>query len=167
MTGWGEPAPDVRLPDGEATGLEEFLDELTEIEGVLMSALLDRSGRVLAAVGFSPDLIADVATLTAGIHASGARLGEATGDHGFPRVLIQAKERSVLITSLPVRAGIPLVLLVVTTEMAMEDLGPQLEEISDVSLSEVSGLTGVDDPEAFEASLLDTLERLFPRDARL
>ena len=52
-----------------------------------------------------------MATLTAGIHASGARLGEATGDHGFPRVLIQAKERSVLITSLPVRAGIPLVLL--------------------------------------------------------
>ena len=88
MTGWGEPAADVRLPNGETTGLEKFLDELTEIEGVLMSALLDRSGRVLAAVGFSPDLIADVATLTAGIHASGAQLGEATGDHGFPRVLI-------------------------------------------------------------------------------
>ena len=49
----------------------------------------------------------------------------------------------------------------------MEDLGPWLEEISDVSLSEVSGLTGVDDPEVFEASLLDILERLFPRDARL
>ena len=40
-----------------------------------------------------------------------------------------------------------------------------LEEISDVSLSGVSGLTGVDDREAFEASLLDILEQLFPRDA--
>ncbi len=41
-----------------------------------------------------------------------------------------------------------------------------LEEISDVSLSEVSGPTGRDDREEFEALLLDILEQLFPRDTR-
>ena len=47
----------------------------------------------------------------------------------------------------------------------MEDLGPRLEKISGVSLSEVTGLAGVDDPEAFEASLLESLNRLFPRES--
>ncbi len=165
MTGWGDAPRPPRLPDGEATGLEEFLGELMAVDGVLMTALLDRSGRVLATDGFSPEVIVEAAILTASIHASGARLGEAAGDHGFPRMLIQAKERSVLIASLPVRAGVPLVLLVVTTRMAMEDLGPRLEKISGVSLSEVTGLAGVDDPEAFEASLLESLNRLFPRES--
>lgn len=41
-----------------------------------------------------------------------------------------------------------------------------LEEISDVSLSEVSGPTGGDDRKEFEALLLDILEQLFPRDTR-
>ncbi len=41
----------------------------------------------------------------------------------------------------------------------------RLEGISDVSLSEVRGLTGVDDRKAFEESLLNILEQLFSRDA--
>ena len=164
MTQWGEPPPDPMLPDGEATGLEEFLGELMQLDGVLMAALLDRSGRVLVEAGFTPDVLEEVATLAAGIHASGARLGEAAGDHGFPRTLIQANERAVLITTLPVRAGIPLVLLVVAARTMMEEMGPRLEEISGVSLSEVSSLTGVDDPEAFEVSLLECLDQLFPRE---
>ena len=166
MTRWTEP-PSRRVPDRQVSGLEDFLAELMELEGVLMSALLDRSGRVLAAAGFSAEVIGEVASLTAAIHASGARLGEAAGDHGFPRMLIQTDERSVLIAALPVRAGVPLVLLVVTDAMTLEDLGPRLEEISGISLSEVSRARGVDDPEAFEASLLESLDRLFPRDADL
>ncbi len=48
----------------------------------------------------------------------------------------------------------------------MGDLGPRLEEVSGVSLEEVSGLNSVDDPETFEASLLECLDGLFPREAR-
>jgi predicted regulator of Ras-like GTPase activity (Roadblock/LC7/MglB family) len=164
LTRWNQPSAPPS-PDGEATGLEEFLEELLALEGVLMAVLLDRSGRVMAARGCSPDVAEDAAALAAAIHASGARLGEAAGDSGFPRMLIQAKERSVLITSLPVRAGIPLVLLVATEPLAMEDLGPRLEQISGVTLDSVVGLGSVDDPEAFEASLLESLDGLFPRGA--
>ena len=164
LTRWDQRAA-TSPPDGEATGLDEFLEELLALDGVLMAALLDRSGRVMAARGFAPELLEGAAALAAGIHASSARLGEATGDQGFPRTLIQAAERSVLIASLPVRAGIPLVLLAVTLPMVMKGLGPQLEEISGVSLDSVSGLASVDDPEAFEASLLECLDGLFPRGA--
>ncbi len=162
MTAWDEPI-ESGPQDRETTGLEEFLEELMALEGVLMAALLDRSGRIMRSEGFDPGVVEDVAVLAASLHASGARLGEAAGDKGFPRILIQTSDRSVLISPLPVRAGIPLVLLVVTTKMGLEDLGPRLEDISGVLLEEAVGLNAVDDPEALEAALLESLEGLFPR----
>ena len=160
-----EPTGEGFVAEGETTGLEEFLAELLGLEGVMMVALLDRSGRVMAAEGFPDGALEDAAALAAGIHASGARLGEAAGDRGFPRTLIQTVDRSVLIAPLPVRAGIPLVLLVVTQRMAIEDLGNQLEEISGISPRDNAAFSPLDDPEAFEASLLESLDGLFPREA--
>lgn len=165
MSTW-DPAPTGGgTSDDDASGFTEFVNELFEVEGVLKAALLDRSGRVLAAEGF-PDReeLMETASLTAGLHTSGARLGEAVHDRGFPRTLLDGADRSVLVTSLPVRAGVPLVLLVVADGTTLESMGVRLEEVSGVTAPEGSGVGLTDDPEKFEASLLESLDRLFPKD---
>lgn len=65
LTRWGQRAA-TSPPDGEATGLDEFLEELLALEGVLMAALLDRSGRVMAARGFASELLEGAAALADG-----------------------------------------------------------------------------------------------------
>jgi hypothetical protein len=82
------------------------------VPGLEAAVLVDRAGRVVESRGVEdPSRLRKMATLVAALHASGARLSEASGDPGRARIQIEAGERIFLVIPLP-RPGTQVLLLV-------------------------------------------------------
>jgi hypothetical protein len=136
--------------------------ELARSEGIHVAALLDPVGRVIAQAGFSGrDALVQAATLAASLHVVAGRVGRLVGDAGAPRVVLASAGRTLRVLPLPGDHG--LLLLVVCGGLEMEPaalLGiDRLAEAVEVARR---ASVGTEDPEAFELSLLDSLDRVFP-----
>lgn len=126
---------------------------------------MNRSGRVLIERGF--DESADVmqaSTLAAGIHATGKQIGLLVGDERMAQSHNRGSSREFMLSELSTPAG-PILLLTVfqPSERTSE------ARTAFASFARTLGtLAGVTDSKPitakeFEASLMDSLERLFPQ----
>lgn len=156
------------MTESQRTPQEELLavvlDPLGGYPGTRAAALLDASGRILAQRGFRDRGHAmSVGSLAAALRASGRRIGELLGDTGILRLQGEGGARTLLLTELP---GLkhPLILLVVAD--------PQPEQIAFRNamqgvarrLGNLTVSEGVQSADAFESSLMSSLDRLFGSD---
>ncbi len=152
-------------------GLPEHPDAmvapLTEVEGVRRALLLDRSGRVLAQSGFSHrDTLAQVATLVAGLHATGVRLAEVADDRLKGEIHLELGEEGAVITSLPLEDGTSSLLLLLVHGGAPDGaIRAGVESVARQARAAFAGGVEVERAEAFEASFMESLDRAFPGDA--
>lgn len=155
--------------ESEELALAGFVHETAEMEGVQRVALFDGAGRVVAAVGFADrDELSGAAALTTGLSAAGVRLGGLVRGMRTSRILLsgeadETQVHSVSVWTLGERKGIEArVLLLVATQEALDSLAPRLEEIAGSRGGAVGHEQGIPDPDGFERSLVDRMDRLFP-----
>jgi len=157
----------LRMPRREEGREEEPLAEgkqdpllppLETAPGVESAVLVDRAGRLVENRGLDdPFRLRQVASLVAAMHATGARLSEASGDPGRAWITVGAGDRTLLLVPLP-RPGTLILLLVLTGDERrharafVERLVERIrEELPPPAVS-------VDDPRDFEATLERSLE---------
>ncbi|TVR51510.1 MAG: hypothetical protein EA421_15505 [Gemmatimonadales bacterium] len=137
---------------------DPLLPPLETAPGVESAVLVDRAGRLVENRGLDdPSRLRQVASLVAAMHATGARLSEASGDPGRAWITVGAGDRTLLLVPLP-RPGTLILLLVLTGDERrharafVERLVERIrEELPPPAVS-------VDDPRDFEATLERSLE---------
>ena len=152
-----EPRPEVRE--------DPLLPPLETAPGVESAVLVDRAGRLVENRGLDdPSCLRQVASLVAAMHATGARLSEASGDPGRAWITMGAGDRTLLLVPLPRPGTLILLLVLIGDERRharafVERLVERIrEELPPPALS-------VDDPRDFEATLersLQTAKRKSP-----
>lgn len=143
----------------EETG-ERLLPPLEIASGLTVAVLVDRAGRLVESRGLEdPSCLRQAASLVAAMHATGARLSEASGDPGRAWITMGAGSQTLLLIPLP-RPGTLILLLV----MEGGDTGPARTFVESlvVRIREEPPLPAmaVDDPREFEATLERSLEVL-------
>jgi hypothetical protein len=145
--------------------LDAAVDTFVRTSGAERVLLMNRSGRLLIQRGF-PDAneVVKVATLAAGIHATGRRIGMLVGDEQMAQAHNKGRSREFMLSELWTPAGPILVLTVFLPSERLPEARAAFEEFAR-RLGSLSGMgpQGVT-AEEFEASLNDSLDRLFPRD---
>jgi hypothetical protein len=135
----------------EVAAPDARIEHLAGREGVRSAVLVDRSGRVIAEVGVGDrKALTKVATLIAGLHATGARLLEGAGDPGRSNLRIRAGAAELLMVPLPPPSTH---VLLVVTDRVDEELRRGLPALAREMALAYPGLPAVTDPTAFEASL--------------
>jgi len=137
---------------------DPLLPPLETAPGVESAILVDRAGRLVENRGLDdPSRLRQVASLVAAMHATGARLSEASGDPGRAWITMGAGARTLLLVPLP-RPGTLILLLVLTGDdrhsarAFVERLVERIrEELPPPAVS-------VDDPRDFEATLERSLQ---------
>lgn len=127
--------------------------------------LMNRSGRLLVQRGFDDaGAVMQASTLAAGIHATGRRIGLLVGDEQMAQARNRGASREFYLGELVTPSGPVLILSVFGPDRdpgkvraAFQDFGRQLGILA--GLTEVPELTARE----FEASLMSSLDRLFPR----
>jgi len=126
--------------------------------------LMNRSGRLLIQRGF-PDAghVMKVATLAAGIHATGRRIGELVGDEQMAQAHNKGRSREFMLSELWTPSG-PILLL---TVFLPKEKRPRARAAFEAFARRLGALAGVGHKRVtaveFEASLMDSLDKLFPR----
>jgi hypothetical protein len=157
----------VRRPGGEKDRGEELLAEvrgnsllppLETAPGVESAVLVDRAGRLVENRGLDdPARLRQVASLVAAMHATGARLSEASGDPGRAWITMGAGDRTLLLVPLP-RPG-TLILLLVLTGDEPDQARAFVERLVERIRKELPPpAMSVDDPREFEATLERSLQ---------
>lgn len=153
----------------EEGALADLVRETAETEGVERVALFDGAGRVVVAVGFADrDELSGAAALATGLSVAGLRLGGLVRGMRTSRILLsgeadETQMHSVLVWTLGEREAIGVrVLLLVATQEALASLAPGLEQIAGSRGGATAHEQVIPDPEGFERSLLDRMNRLFP-----
>jgi hypothetical protein len=150
------------VPLEEVRG-DPLLPPLETAPGVESAILVDRAGRLVENRGLDdPSRLRQVASLVAAMHATGARLSEASGDPGRAWITMGAGERTLLLVPLP-RPGTLILLLVLTgddphpSRAFVERLVERIrEELPPPAVS-------VEDPREFEATLERSLQAVKER----
>ena len=127
---------------------------------------MDRAGRLVESRGLEdPSCLRQVASLVAAMHATGARLSEASGDPGRAWITIGAGSRTLLLIPLP-RPGTLILLLI----LEGGDTGPARTFVEGLVARIRKELPlpaiAVDDPREFEATLERSLKALDGRSSR-
>lgn len=144
--------------------LDAAVDTFVRNAGAERVLLMNRSGRTLIQRGFPEAAeVMKVATLAAGIHATGRRIGELVGDDQMAQAHNKGRSREFMLSELWTPSGPILVLTVFLPEQkrpraraAFEEFARRLGVLAGVGHRKVTA-------EEFEASLMDSLDRLFPR----
>jgi len=144
--------------DGSERGpLSVALNEYVAGAGARMAALVDRSGGLLAHTGFpGAGKVADLAALTAGLHAYSRRMGELTGSGTVEQMVALGGAGRVAVQEMP-SVGKSVLLLTVFERQEDDSTDSQGTE-------RLAGALTRDRPspprdEALEASLLAGLDR--------
>ena len=144
--------------------LDVAVDTFVREAGAERLLLMNRSGRVLVERGFADSAdVMKASTLAAGIHATGKQMGLLVGDARVAQLHNEGTSREFMLSELWTPPG-PILLLTVfqPTEKTSQ------ARTAFASFARTLGtLAGVTDSkpvtaQEFEASLMDSLERLFP-----
>ena len=144
--------------------LDVAVDTFVRDAGAERVVLMNRAGRLLIQRGFenSADVM-KAATLAAGIHATGKQIGQLVGDERMAQAHNRGSSREFMLSELRTPSGPILLLTVFLPDRKL----PQAREAFAVFARTLGVLAGVTDTrpitaEEFEASLMSSLERLFP-----
>ncbi|MEZ4414999.1 MAG: hypothetical protein R3E10_04535 [Gemmatimonadota bacterium] len=144
--------------------LDIAVDTFVRDAGAARVVLMNRSGRLLLQRGF-PDSrqVMKIATLAAGIHATGKKIGELVGDPGMAHAQNRGTTCEFFLSELVTPAG-PILFLTVFPANGRATPARSAFEVFARTLGSLAGVGG-DGPsraEEFESSLMASLERLFP-----
>lgn len=159
----GRPPP-RRRPD--VGPLDVAVDEFMADAGTTAVVLMNKSGRLLIQRGFDdPRSVIKVATLAAGIHATGRQIGELLGDRRMAQAHNRGDHREFMLSELWTPSG-PILFLTVF-ESGAEARAATVRRAFEVFARRLGALAGMRrapaaTAEEFEASLMESLERLFP-----
>ena len=151
-------------PDGGP--LDIAVDEFMLAAGTTAVMLMNKSGRLLIQRGFDdPRSVMKVATLAAGIHATGRQIGELLGDPRMAQAHNRGNQREFMLSELWTPSG-PILFLTVF-EAGVETRAAEVRRAFELFARRLGALAGLRrapriTAEEFEASLMDSLERLFP-----
>ncbi len=165
-----EPALPSRLvrtgapPTTATSPLSRALDVFVQASGARKAILLDAAGRLMAQHGFDGrDAVMQAASLAAGIHASGRRIGRMLGDDGISEVHDVGGTLQLLLSELRTPIERLLLLTVFDADRDLASVRPAYAVFArSVGQLTYLGGEGVEDPEQFEESLMRSLGRLFP-----
>lgn len=145
--------------------LDIAVDTFVRDAGAERVMLMNRSGRLLLQRGFADARqVMKVATLAAGIHATGKRIGELVGDPGMAQSQNRGSTCEFFLSELLTPAG-PILFLTVFRANGRPQVARGAFEVFARTLGSLAGVGG-DGPlraEEFETSLMTSLERLFPQ----
>jgi len=144
--------------DGSDRGsLDVALGEYVAGAGARMAALVDRSGGLLAHTGFGGSgRVADLAALTAGLHAYSRRMGELTGSGAVEQMVAWGGAGRVAVQEMP-SVGKSVLLLTVFERHEDDSADSLATERLAGALKDSRSAPPRD--EALEASLLEGLDR--------
>ncbi len=146
--------------------LDVAVDEFMATAGATSVVLMNKSGRLLIQRGFDdPRAVMKVATLAAGVHATGRHIGELLGDERMAQAHNRGNEREFMLSELWTPSG-PILFLTVF-QAGVEAKADQVRASFEVFARRLGALAGLRKApaitaEEFEASLMESLERLFP-----
>jgi hypothetical protein len=144
--------------------LEAAVDAFLSAAGAERVLLLNRSGRLLVQRGFDdPRQVTEIATLAAGIHATGKHIGELVGDPKMAQSHNRGTSREFMLSELSTPSGPILILTVFGSSPPALEAREAFETFAR-TLGSLAGLSGDQSisAETFEASLMASLDRLFP-----
>ena len=142
------------------------VDEFMAQAGTTAVVLMNKSGRLLIQRGFeNPRSVIKVATLAAGIHATGRQIGELLGDNRMAQAHNRGDQREFMLSELWTPSG-PILFLTVF-EAGAEARAAEVRSAFELFARRLGALAGMrrapaETAEQFEASLMESLERLFP-----
>ena len=140
------------------------IDTFVREAGAERVLLMNRSGRVLLERGFDDsNAVMQASTLAAGIHATGKQIGLMVGDERMAQSHTLGSSREFMLSELWTPAG-PILLLTVFRPSDKTDEARNAFASFARTLGTLAGVTDSKPitAEEFEASLMDSLERLFP-----
>lgn len=146
--------------------LDVAVDEFMADAGTTAVVLMNKSGRLLIQRGFDdPRSVIKVATLAAGIHATGRQIGALLGDDRMAQAHNRGDHREFMLSELWTPSG-PILFLTVF-EAGAEARAAQVRKAFELFARRLGALAGMrrapaSKAEEFEASLMESLERLFP-----
>ena len=140
------------------------VDRFVRDAGASRVVLMNRSGRLLLQRGFEDgQQVMKVATLAAGIHATGKRIGDLVGDPAMAQSQNRGTSSEFFLSELVTPAG-PILFLTVFDVGSKPQRARDAFEVFGRTLGTIAGVggEGVARAEEFEQSLMASLERLFP-----
>ncbi len=156
----GSGSTPVAPPGPVDTAVDRFVRDA----GASRVVLMNRSGRLLLQRGFDDGQeVMKVATLAAGIHATGKHIGDLMGDAGMSQSQNRGTSSEFFLSELLTPAG-PILFLTVFDGETNPDEARGAFEVLGRTLGTIAGVggQGVERAEEFERSLMASLERLFP-----